>query len=257
VSDSMTGKVALVTGGSSGIGRAAAIAFARAGAKVVVSDVDANGGAETIDLIGDAASRAIFVKTDVSRAAEVEELMRRAASQWGRLDYAFNNAGIQGEVDTTADCSEENWDRIVGINLKGVWLCMKFAIPHMLRNGGGAIVNTASNFGLVGSSGMPAYSASKHGVVGLTKTAALEYAKSGIRVNAVCPGPTQTPLVDKVIAGQPELGSQITESILSRLPVGRWGRAEEIAAAVVWLCSDAASFVTGAALPVDGGYVTQ
>jgi NAD(P)-dependent dehydrogenase (short-subunit alcohol dehydrogenase family) len=252
----MAGKVALVTGGASGIGRAAAVAFARAGAKVVVSDVDAAGSAETIQLLG-GGSGGIFVKTDVTRTAEVEELMRRAAGAWGRLDYAFNNAGIQGDVNTTADCTEENWDRIIGTNLKGVWLCMKFEILHMLRTGGGAIVNTASNFGLVGSSGMPAYSASKHGVVGLTKTAALEYAKSGIRVNAVCPGPTQTPLVEKVISGQPELGSQITESILSRLPAGRWGRAEEIAQAAVWLCSDAASFVTGAALPVDGGYVTQ
>ena len=250
-------KVALVTGGGSGIGRASALAFAREGAKVVVADVDVEGGEETVRLIEAAGEAALFVRTDVSQAAEVAALVERAVVTYGRLDYALNNAGIQGDIKQTAECSQENWDRIIATNLTGVWLCMKHEIPHMLKQGSGAIVNTASNFGLVGSDGMPAYSASKHGVVGLTKTAALEYAKSGIRVNAVCPGPVQTPMIDKILHAQPELASQIIEAIKDREPVGRMGLPGEIAEAVVWLCSDAASFVTGTAMAVDGGFVTQ
>ena len=250
-------RVALVTGGGSGIGRASAVAFAREGAKVVVTDVDVDGGQETIRIIESAGGTAQFVRADVSQAVEVAALVEQAVAAYGRLDCALNNAGIQGDIKQTAECSQENWDRIIATNLTGVWLCMKHEIPHMLSQGGGAIVNTASNFGLVGSNGMPAYSASKHGVLGLTKTAALEYAKSGIRVNAVCPGPVQTPLVDKVLAAQPELGDQIIKAIEAREPVGRMGQPEEIAEAVVWLCSDAASFVTGTAMSVDGGFVTQ
>ncbi len=250
-------RVALVTGGGSGIGRASALAFAREGAKVVVADVDVDGGQETVRLIEAAEGTARFVRADVSQAAEVAALVEQAVATYGRLDCALNNAGIQGDIKQTAECSQENWDRIIATNLTGVWLCMKHEIPHMLNQGWGTIVNTASNFGLVGSNGMPAYSASKHGVLGLTKTAALEYAKSGIRVNAVCPGPVQTPLVDKVLAAQPELGDQIIKAIEAREPVGRMGRPEEIAEAVVWLCSDAASFVTGTAMSVDGGFVTQ
>ena len=250
-------RVALVTGGGSGIGRASAVVFAREGAKVVVTDVDEDGGQETVRLIEAAGGTAMFVRADVSQAAEVAALVEQAVSTYGRLDCALNNAGIQGDIKQTAECSQENWDRIIATNLTGVWLCMKHEIPHMLNQGGGAIVNTSSNFGLVGSNGMPAYSASKHGVLGLTKTAALEYAKSGIRVNAVCPGPVQTPLVDKVLAAQPELGDQIIKAIEAREPVGRMGQPEEIAEAVVWLCSDAASFVTGTAMSVDGGFVTQ
>ena len=250
-------RVALVTGGGSGIGRASAVVFAREGAKVVVTDVDVDGGQETIRIIESAGGTAQFVRADVSQAAEVAALVEQAVAAYGRLDCALNNAGIQGDIKQTAECSQENWDRIIATNLTGVWLCMKHEIPHMLNQGGGAIVNTASNFGLVGSNGMPAYSASKHGVLGLTKTAALEYAKSGIRVNAVCPGPVQTPLVDKVLAAQPELGDQIIKAIEAREPVGRMGQPEEIAEAVVWLCSDAASFVTGTAMSVDGGFVTQ
>ncbi len=250
-------RVALVTGGGSGIGRASALAFAREGAKVVVADVDVDGGQETVRIIESAGGTAQFVRADVSQAAEVAALVEQAVAAYGRLDCALNNAGIQGDIKQTAECSQENWDRIIATNLTGVWLCMKHEIPHMLSQGGGAIVNTASNFGLVGSNGMPAYSASKHGVLGLTKTAALEYAKSGIRVNAVCPGPVQTPLVDKVLAAQPELGDQIIKAIEAREPVGRMGQPEEIAEAVVWLCSDAASFVTGTAMSVDGGFVTQ
>lgn len=250
-------KVALVTGGGSGIGRSSALAFARDGAKVVVADVDVPGGEETVQRIESAGGEAVFVKTNVSRASEVATLIEKGVATYGRLDCALNNAGIQGDLKQTAECSQENWDRIIGINLTGVWLCMKHEIPHMLNQGRGAIVNTSSNFGLVGSNGMPAYSASKHGVLGLTKTAALEYAKSGIRVNAVCPGPVQTPLVDKILSAQPDLADEIIESIKTREPVGRMGKPEEIAEAVIWLCSDAASFVTGTAMAVDGGFVTQ
>ena len=250
-------KVALITGGASGIGRAAALAFAREGAKVVVADVAIAGGEETVQMIQAAGGTAIFVKADVSQGNEVERMVKQGVETYGRLDCAFNNAGIQGDLAQTAECSEENWQRIIAINLTGVWLCMKHEIPFMLKQGCGAIVNTASNFGLVGSNGMPAYAASKHGVVGLSKTAALEYAKAGIRVNAVCPGPTQTPLVDQVLRQQPQLADQIVEAITAREPVGRMGQPEEIAEAVVWLCSDAASFVTGVALAVDGGFVAQ
>jgi len=247
----------LVTGGASGIGRATALAFAREGAKVVVADVAIAGGEETVRMVRAAGGTAIFVQADVARGNEVERMVKRGMETYGRLDCAFNNAGIQGDLAQTAACSEENWQRIIAINLTGVWLCMKYEIPPMLARGGGAIVNTASNFGLVGSDGMPAYAASKHGVVGLSKTAALEYAKAGIRVNAVCPGPTQTPLVDQVLRQQPQLADRIVEAITAREPVGRMGRPEEIADAVVWLCSDAASFVTGAAIAVDGGFVAQ
>ena len=250
-------KIALITGGGSGIGRSSALAFAREGAKVIVSDVDSEGGKETVRMIQAAGGTAVFVKADVSKAAEVEELVKKGVETYGRLDCALNNAGIQGDIKQTAECSQENWDRIIAINLTGVWLCMKYEIPYMLQQRSGAIVNTASNFGLVGSIGMPAYAASKHGVLGLTKTAALEYAKAGIRVNAVCPGPTQTPLVDRILNAQPQIANQIVEAIKAREPLGRMGQPEEIAEAVVWLCSEAASFVTGAALAVDGGFVAQ
>jgi NAD(P)-dependent dehydrogenase (short-subunit alcohol dehydrogenase family) len=208
-------------------------------------------------MIQAAGGTAMFVKADVSQGNEVERMVKLAVETYGRLDCAFNNAGIQGDLAQTAECSEENWHRIIAINLTGVWLCMKHAIPFMMQRGSGAIVNTASNFGLVGSNGMPAYTASKHGVLGLTKTAALEYAKAGIRINAVCPGPTQTPLVDNLLRQQPQRADQIVAAILAREPVGRMGRPEEVAEAVVWLCSEAASFVTGIALAVDGGYVAQ
>jgi NAD(P)-dependent dehydrogenase (short-subunit alcohol dehydrogenase family) len=256
VAGRLQAKVALVTGGASGIGRAAAVAFGREGASVVVSDVDATGGEQTAQAIRAAGGQAIFARADVSQAAQVEALTKRTVESFGRLDCAFNNAGIQGQIATTVECNEENWDRIIATSLKGVWLCMKYEIPLMLRQGGGAIVNTASNFGLVSSAGMPAYSASKHGVLGVSKAAALEYASFGIRVNAVCPGPIKTPLSEGVIREHHD-AERMVEAIMNRLPVGRWGLAEEVAEAAMWLCSEAASFVTGAALPVDGGYVAQ
>jgi NAD(P)-dependent dehydrogenase (short-subunit alcohol dehydrogenase family) len=247
------GKIALVTGGGSGIGRAAALAFAREGAKVVVADVVAEGGRETVQMIKKADGEAIFVKTDVSKAAEVEALINKTVETYGRLDCAFNNAGIEGEQAPTAENTEKNWDRVININLKGVWLCMRYEIPQMLKQDGGAIVNTASVAGLVGFQGIAPYVASKHGIAGLTKTAALEYAQSGIRINAVCPGVIHTPMIERFFAGDPNAEDQF----IAMEPVGRMGTPEEIAEAVVWLCSDAASFVTGLPMPVDGGFVAQ
>ncbi len=245
----MTGKVALVTGASSGIGRASALAFAREGAKVVVADVTVEGGEETVNLVKQAGGEAIFVKTDVAKAAEVEALVAQAVQTYGRLDCAHNNAGIEGPGAPTVEYAEEMWDRVIAINLKGVWLCMKYEIPQMLKNGGGAIVNTASTAGLVGYPSGSAYVASKHGVVGLTRTAALEYAKSGVRVNAVCPGAIDTPMMGRITGHRPHRAARMAAAE----PVGRMGNPSEIAEAVVWLCSDAASFVTGHPMAVDGG----
>ena len=247
------GKVALVTGGASGIGRASALAFARAGAKVVVADVMVEGGRETVQQIEAADGAAIFVKTDVSQAAEVQALVDKTIEAYRRLDFALNNAGIEGAMAPTADCTEENWDRTISINLKGIWLSMKYEIPQMLKQGGGAIVNMASVAGIVGFQGSPAYCASKGGVIQLTRTAALEYARAGIRVNAVCPGIIRTPMIERVVASQPEMEQALT----AMEPVGRIAEPEEIAGAVVWLCSEAASFVTGHPLVVDGGLVAQ
>ena len=249
----LEGKVALVTGASSGIGRAAALAFSREGAKVVTADVDVEGGMETVRTIQDAGGEAVFVRSDVSKAAEVEALISKSVETYGRLDCAYNNAGIEGTMGPTADCTEENWDRVIGTNLKGMWLCMKYEIPEMLTRGSGAIVNVSSIAGLVGIQGRPAYAASKHGVAGLTKAAALEYAQAGIRINAVCPGIIRTPMLERPLAQRPELEA----TLIAQVPVGRIGTPEEIAEAVVWLCSDAASFVTGHTMMVDGGYVAQ
>jgi NAD(P)-dependent dehydrogenase (short-subunit alcohol dehydrogenase family) len=246
------GKVALVTGGASGIGRASAVAFAREGAKIVVADVGVEGGEETARRIKQTGGDAVFVRTDVSKAAEVEGLLQRVVETFGRLDFAHNNAGVAGADAATADCTEENWDHTIAVNLKGVWLCMKYEIPQMLEQGGGAIVNTASIAGLVGLEGSPAYCASKGGVVQLTRAAALDYAKTGIRVNAVCPGVIRTPMVEPLV-GEPEAHA----GLIAMEPIGRLGKPEEVVEAVVWLCSDAASFVTGIAMPVDGGLVAQ
>jgi NAD(P)-dependent dehydrogenase (short-subunit alcohol dehydrogenase family) len=247
------GKIALVTGAGSGIGRATALVFAREGAKVVVADVVVDGGEETVRQIKAAGGEAIFVKADMAKAAEVEAMVQKAVATYGRLDCAHNNAGIEGATGRTADYREEDWNRVIGINLTGVWLCMKHEIAQMLKQGGGAIVNTASDAGLLGVPQMPAYVASKHGVVGLTKTAALEYAKSGIRVNAVCPGVIKTPMVERITSQR----AGRAERMAAAEPVGRMGKPEEIAEAVVWLCSEAASFVTGLPMPVDGGIAAQ
>lgn len=249
----LSGKIALVTGGSSGIGRATSLLFAREGAKVVVSDVNVQGGEETVGMIEKRGGDAVFVKTDVSKAAEVEALIDKAVKTYGRLDCAANNAGVGPQMTTLLRYSEEEWDRTMDINLKGVWLCLKYQIPRMLEGGGGAIVNISSAAGLVGVRGCSAYTASKHGVIGLTKTAALEFAHKGVRVNAVCPGNTETPMLEEII----DRGSENRELMLAMQPQKRMGAPEEIAEAVIWLCSDAASFVTGHAMAVDGGVVAQ
>src|SRR5438874_3507955 len=221
------GKVALVTGAASGIGRASELAFAREGAKTVVADVLVEGGEETVRIIKEAGGDALLVRTDVSKAAEVETLIQKIVETYGRLDYAHNNAGVAGADAPTADCTEENWDHTIAINLKGVWLCMKHEIPEMLKQGGGAIVNTASVAGLVGQAGIPAYVASKHGIIGLTRTAALEHATTGIRVNCVCPGVIRTPLVEAALNRSPENEA----AFLAMEPVGRLGRPDEVAEA--------------------------
>ncbi len=246
---SYAGKAVLVTGGAGGIGRAAALAFARAGARVAVSDVNAAGGEETVGLITQAGGEAIFVKADVSREAEVEALVAKTVAAFGRLDCAFNNAGIEEESKPLADCDEALFDRIMAVNVKGAWLCMKHEIRQMLKQGGGAIVNTASVAGLVGALLQPVYAASKHAVVGMTKTAAAEYGKAGIRINSVCPGVIRTPMLERAIEREPRR----EKNIVKVHPIGRIGEADEIAGAVLWLGSEAASFVTGHQLAVDGG----
>ena len=244
-------KVAIVTGGSFGIGRATAIAFADRGAKVAIVDcIEDN---ETLNHIQAAGGEAIFVKCDVSKDADVQAMIEKVMATYGRFDYAFNNAGIEGASAPTHESTEENWERTIGVNLKGVWLCMKYEIQQMLKQSKGAIVNCASIAGLVGFQGLPVYVASKHGMIGLTKTAALEYAKSGIRVNAVCPGVIKTNMVDRITGREKEVEKQFEDME----PVGRMGQPEEVAEAVIWLCSDAASFVTGDAMAVDGGWTAQ
>jgi len=244
-------KVAIVTGASSGIGRAIALAFAREGVKVVVGDVARDGGEETVRLIKEQGGEAIFVPCDVSQSAQVEALVKRAVETFGRLDFACNNAGIGGEAAQTADYSVDGWNKVIAVNLSGVFYGMKYQIPEMLKQGGGVIVNMASILGHVGFATAPAYVAAKHGVIGLTKTAAIEYAKQGIRAVTVCPAFIHTPMVDD---GMP---SDVLEQLASAHPVGRLGTPEEVAELVVFLCSDSASFITGSPFLVDGGYVAQ
>ena len=249
MANSLVDKVALVTGGGSGIGRAAVLLFAREGAKVVVADVQSEGGNETVELVQQAGGEAIFVPCDVSKSTHVEALVDKCVQTYSRLDCAFNNAGILGELGKTADCSEENYDRLMAVNLKGVWLCMKYEIRQMLKQGAGVIVNTASNAGMRGQPEIPVYGATKAGIVQLTKTAALEYIRSGLRINCVNPSLIWTPMVERQAADDPGLVDRLTEE----QKIGRLGKPEEIAEAVVWLCSDAASFVTGHPMNVDGG----
>lgn len=246
-------KVALVTGASSGIGKATAFAFAKEGVKVALADISEAGSvvAREIERAFDVPT--IFIKCDVSKAREVEQMIQAVTERFGHLDYAFNNAGIEGTPALTDECTEENWQRTIDTNLKGVWLCMKYQIPVMLRQGHGAIVNCSSVAGLVGFPSIAAYTASKHGVIGLTQTAALEYAKMNIRVNAVCPGVIKTAMIDRFVNNS----AQKEAAMIAAEPVARMGRPEEVADAVTWLCSDRSSFVTGHSLVVDGGWTAQ
>jgi NAD(P)-dependent dehydrogenase (short-subunit alcohol dehydrogenase family) len=244
------GKVAFVTGGGSGIGRGAALAFARAGAGVVVADVGEETNQETARLIEQQGGRALALGCDVTQRDQVKAALEQTAEMFGRLDFAFNNAGIEPQKPApTADYDEEEWNRIIDIDLRGVFLCMKHEIPLMLKSGGGAIVNTSSGAGVIGIKGSPAYTAAKHAVIGLTRAAALDYAAQNIRVNAVCPGYIDTPMMGRFTGGTPEGRAQV----VSQEPIGRMGRPEEIANTVLWLCSDGAGFVVGHALVADGG----
>ncbi len=247
----LDGKVALVTGAAMGIGRSSAEIFAREGAAVVVADIDEDGGRETVELIAGSGGQAAFVRADVSVKAEVEAMVQFAVDTFGGLDCAHNNAGIAARMAPLADYSDDVWDRTLAVMLTGVYLCMKAEIPRMLERSGGAIVNTASGVGLVAYPNQAAYTASKHGVIGLTKVAALDYGARGIRVNAICPGTARTPMVDAAIRHDASIDAQLK----ALHPIGRIGEAAEIGEAAVWLCTPAASFVLGVALPVDGGYV--
>jgi NAD(P)-dependent dehydrogenase (short-subunit alcohol dehydrogenase family) len=249
----LQGKVILVTGGGSGIGRATSLILAREGAKVMIADYVPEGAERTVKMIKEASGEASCVAADVSFPKQVEMIVNQTVATYGRIDGAFNNAGIEGKMGDTVETTEETFDRIISINLKGVWLCLKYEIPQMLKQGGGTIVNTASGAGLVGVARLCAYNASKHGVVGLTKTAALEYAQRNIRVNCVCPGLINTPMVARMI----DSGGMNEQEFVAAEPVGRMGKPEEIGEGVAWLLSDAASFVTGHSMSIDGGFVAQ
>jgi len=253
-SGNLTAKVAFVTGAANGIGRAAALAFAREGASVVVADVSEKDNQETARMIEGQGGRALAVRCDVTQAEDVKAALDKTSEAFGRLDFAFNNAGIEPRKPApTADYDLEEWDRIIDIDLRGVFLCMKYEIPLMLKHGGGAIVNTSSGAGVIGIKGSPAYTAAKHGVIGLTRAAALDYAAQNIRVNAVCPGYIDTPMMARFTGGTAEGQARV----ISEEPIGRMGRPEEIANAVLWLCSDASGFVIGSAIVIDGGQTIQ
>src|SRR5665213_4568930 len=252
--ESFAGKVAFVTGAASGIGRAAALAFAREGASVVAADVSEHNNQETARLIEEQGGRAVAVRCDVTRPQDLQAAMAKTVEAFGRLDFAFNNAGIEpSRPAPTAEYKEDEWNRIIDIDLRGVFLCMKHEIPLILKQGGGAIVNTSSGAGIIGIKGSPAYTAAKHGVLGLTKAAALDYAAQNIRINAVCPGYIETPMMERFTGGTAEGRAKV----VAEEPVGRMGKPEEIAEAVVWLCSDAAAFVVGHAMVIDGGQTVQ
>ena len=247
------GKVALITGGGSGIGRATALSFAREGAQVVIGNRNVERGEETVAMIRKAGGTASFKRTDVLVTAEIEALVEHAVKTYGRLDLAFNNAGVEGEVRPLIEQTEANYDAVMDVNVKGVWLSMKYEIPRMLKQGGGAIVNCSSVAGLIGFPNLAIYIASKHAVVGLTKTAALEYSAQGIRINAVNPAVIDTEMVDRLADGL----SMTKDDLATLHPIGRIGRVEEVAEAVLWLCSSKSSFVTGHSLIVDGGFTAR
>ena len=246
-------KVAIVMGGTSGIGRAAAVAYAREGAKVVVAGRRAAEGEETVQLLRAQGGEGMFVATDVSKAAQVKELVERTMQKFGRLDFAFNNAGIEHEPTPFPEQNEETYDRVMDINVKGVWLSMKYEIPAMLKTGGGSIVNTSSGLGVIAMPGIEIYVASKHAVIGLTKSAALEFGKQGIRVNAVLPAAIETDMLQRFVGDNAEMRAQMA----AKHPIGRVGKPEEIADAAIWLSSSKSSFVTGHSLLVDGGFTSQ
>ncbi|MGO9263658.1 MAG: SDR family oxidoreductase [Candidatus Binataceae bacterium] len=248
----LEGKVALITGAGSGIGQATSRVFAREGAKLILADVVEDGGNRTLKIVQDLGAEAIFVKCDVALWSDVEAAVAKAVQTYGRLDCAFNNAGIEGKSGDTHECTEENWNRVIAIDLTGVWYCMKAEIAQLLKQGGGgAIVNTSSGAGLAGVPHMPAYVAAKHGVAGLTRAAALEYGKHNIRINAVCPGPIRTPMLGRLTHEKPDIEARFARAE----PLRRLGEPSEIAEATAWLCSDRASYVTGLPMPVDGGFM--
>ena len=246
---------AFVTGGGSGIGRASALALALAGHGVGVADMDEGAAKSTAEEIIHAGGRAIALPIDVSDEAVVTQAVDRTVAELGRLTAAVNSAGIQGDLGPAGDCSLANWEHTLSVNLTGTFLSLRAEVRAMLASGGGSIVNIASNFGIVGRAGVPAYCASKHGVIGLTKSASLDYAAHGIRVNAVAPGPTSTPMVDKLLASSGDSAKQLLSEAEASIPMGRLGASAEVASAVVWLCSAGAAFTTGVTLPVDGGFV--
>ena len=250
MSKDLQNKVAIITGGTSGIGRDAAILFAEAGAKVVVAGRREAEGNETVALIRKAGGEGIFVKTDVAKAADVQALVKKTVEKFGRVDCAFNNAGVEGAWVPIVEQNEEDFDRVIAINLKGVWLCLKYEVQQMLKQGtGGTIVNMSSVAGLIGAAGAAPYCASKHGVLGLTKAAALEYANRKIRINAVCPAVIETPMGERIFGGERREGAEAMH------PIGRFGRPREISEAVLWLCSERSSFMTGHNITLDGGFL--
>ncbi len=253
IGETLAERVALVTGAGSGIGRASALAFAQARAKVVVCDVDSKSGLETARLIRDAGGEALFVQADVSKSSDVENMVRLTVAEYGRLDVAHNNAGVEPANASILDSSEEDWDRVIDINLKGVWLSMKHEIPAMLEQGGGSIVNTSSTVGHLGQSNMASYVASKHGVIGLTRAVALEYVDAGIRVNAVCPAVVATSMFKRFTRGDDHVAS----TLISSLPMKRLIKPQEVANSVLWLSSDKAAYLNGHALVIDGGLSIQ